>query len=268
MASPVSDPVVPSSRPQPPLPSGDGDGHGHGHRRQVVIGILALVALIAVVVVAAFALKSDPTARSERVLLVGDSITDQSRTGFTGALPSEDTVDIQAVPGRKFAEMLPFATQAAQFRPEQVVINLGSNDVLLGEADATTDPAMDAMFGLFAGTPCVTVVTVNEHFAFGYDQGSARAPDQRPDPHGGGGPRVVGRGLEQDGRGLRRRRGPAGEDHGRLRPPVRDRQDHAHRCRARQREPVPGASGRSGRAEPRLLGCPAYSKHSAEEADA
>jgi hypothetical protein len=167
MASPVSDPVVPSSRPQPSPSLHDGSG---SHRRSVIIGVLTLVVLIAAVVGAAFALKSDGTERPERVLMVGDSITDQSRSGFIGALPSDDSVDIEAVPGRRFAEMLPFATRAAQSRPDEVVVNLGSNDVLLGETDASTNQAMDSMFGLFTTTPCVTLVTVNEHFVFGSDQ--------------------------------------------------------------------------------------------------
>src|SRR5689334_13412468 len=98
MASSVSDPVIPSSVPQPP-PVGGGSG---SHRRQVVIGVVVLAVLIAGLVGAAFALRSAPTARPERVLFVGDSITDQSRSGLARSLPSEDTVDIEAVPGRRF----------------------------------------------------------------------------------------------------------------------------------------------------------------------
>ena len=50
------------------------------------------------------------------------------------------------------------------------MINLGSNDVLLGESDDVTNQSMATMFDAFASSPCVTVVTVNEHFVFGKDQ--------------------------------------------------------------------------------------------------
>ena len=115
-------------------------------------------------------MKPEATGPQERVLFVGDSITDQARSALAGSLPAEDTLDIEAVPGRKFEEMLPFAKQAAEARPAQVVVNLGSNDVLLGEDDAVTSHAMTEMFDLFTGVRCVHVVTVNEGFVFGKDQ--------------------------------------------------------------------------------------------------
>ena len=131
---------------------------------------MALVILVGLFVTVAFVLKPGTTKQQERVLFVGDSITDQARSALAVSLPPEDTLDIEAVPGRKFQEMLPFAKQAAQAHPAQVVVNLGSNDVLLGEDDAVTNPAMTEMFDLFTGIPCVHVVTVNEGFVFGKDQ--------------------------------------------------------------------------------------------------
>jgi hypothetical protein len=170
MVSPSSDPPRSIERPpvDPPVPP----DLPASHRSSIAGGLIALVVLVGLFVAIAFALKPGTTGPHERVLFVGDSITDQARSALTRDLPADDTLDIEAVPGRKFDEMLPFARQAAQAHPNQVVINLGSNDVLLGEDDAVTTRAMTEMSSLFVGTPCVHVVTVNESFAFGKDQGA------------------------------------------------------------------------------------------------
>jgi hypothetical protein len=176
MAMSVSDPPAapPSSAEAEPAiePIEPGDPPHLSHRSSIIAGLAALVVLLFLLVTAAFALKSDGTPHPKRVLFVGDSITDQARSVLPTSFPSDDTVDVQAVPGRKFAEMLPFALQAAASKPDEVVINLGSNDVLLGETPAVTEPAMASMFDAFANTPCVTLVTVNQHFIFGSDQGA------------------------------------------------------------------------------------------------
>src|SRR5262249_50804336 len=115
MAMSVSDPPVapPSPAEAEPgdLPDAAPDAHDAphpSHRSSIIAGVAALVILLFLLVTAAFALKSDGTPHPQRVLFVGDSITDQARSSLPASFPSDDTVDIQAVPGRKFAEMLPF----------------------------------------------------------------------------------------------------------------------------------------------------------------
>jgi hypothetical protein len=170
MATSVSDG---STEALPPPGAGTDPANGdepRSHRGSIVAGLVALVALLAIVVGGAVVLRPDGSAHQQRIAFIGDSITDQARPMITSTFPSEDAIDIEAVPGRKFAEMLPFAVQASQADPDEAVINLGSNDVLLGESDSVTFPAMDGVFDAFASTPCVTVVTVNQHFIFGSDQ--------------------------------------------------------------------------------------------------
>src|SRR5262249_31820189 len=145
----------PTTEP-PPDDATPADGSPRSHRGSIVAGLVALVVLLVVVVTVAFALRPDGSAHQQRIAFIGDSITDQARPLLPGAFPADDAIDIEAVPGRKFAEMEPFAVQAAQANPDEAVINLGSNDVLLGERDDVTFPAMDAVFDAFASTPCVT----------------------------------------------------------------------------------------------------------------
>jgi lysophospholipase L1-like esterase len=159
----------PTTEPAPADAAAPADGP-RSHRGSIIAGLVALVVLLIAVVAVAFALRPDGSAHQQRLAFIGDSITDQARPALTGAFPADDAIDIEAVPGRKFSEMLPFAVQAAQANPDEAVINLGSNDVLLGESDSVTFPAMDAMYDAFATTPCVTLVTVNQHFIFGSDQ--------------------------------------------------------------------------------------------------
>jgi hypothetical protein len=171
MATPVSD--EPTTGPPDDSPGATGVRESRSHRGSIVAGLVALVVLLIVVVATAVVLRPDgATAHQQRIAFIGDSITDQARTVITSTFPSDDAIDIEAVPGRKFAEMLPFAVQAAQVDPDEAVINLGSNDVLLGENDSVTFPAMDSVFAAFANTPCVTLVTVNQHFIFNSDQGA------------------------------------------------------------------------------------------------
>jgi len=135
------------------------------------MGLLALLVLAGFLAVTSVAFRSSRAIPPQRIALIGDSITDQARDVYQTELPPAYTLDIEAVPGRRFVDMLPLAREAAAARPNQVVIDLGSNDVLLDEPDESTDQAMGTMLDLYATAPCVHVVTVNEGFVFAPTQG-------------------------------------------------------------------------------------------------
>lgn len=111
-----------------------------------------------------------PRRTAPPIALLGDSITDQARTELTEAL-APSAVDIRAIPGKKVHEMLGAASDVAQEKPDRVVINLGSNDVLLDERPDVTLAALHDLAGRFAGKACVHLVTVNESFFLLFPEG-------------------------------------------------------------------------------------------------
>ena len=120
MAISVSDEPVapwrePAGRPahdEPATARASNRDEPRSHRTSIIAGVAALVVLAGLLVLAGLALTSDASGSQQHVVFVGDSITDQARSALVAALPADDTVDVQAVPGRRFDEMLPFALQA------------------------------------------------------------------------------------------------------------------------------------------------------------
>lgn len=99
-----------------------------------------------------------------RVVLIGDSIVDGSRPALEAALADRYQVDTWAEPGHTFQELLPAATAVAAQRPDHVVINLGTNDVLLQRPLDETRTALRQMVDAFPPSTCVHLVTVSESF--------------------------------------------------------------------------------------------------------
>jgi lysophospholipase L1-like esterase len=142
-------------------------GSDHAGSAPTVVAFGALLTLVVLAAWAAVALQparaSTSGCRGAGVAVIGDSIFDQARAEITAALAPRQ-VDIEAVAGRTFAEQLPAARQAAARRPAQVVINLGSNDVLLGAPYDVTVAALHDMVAAFPTSTCLHLVTVNETF--------------------------------------------------------------------------------------------------------
>jgi hypothetical protein len=73
--------------------------------------------------------------------------------------------------GYRIEQMEPYAVEAAAAEPEQVIINLGSNDVLLGWSLDRSVEAYTRLLDYFDDARCVHVVTVNEKFFSMTDSG-------------------------------------------------------------------------------------------------
>jgi hypothetical protein len=144
-------------------------------RRWVTSAVVAVLALIGAAGVAWYSHVPVP------IVFVGDSITDQARPLIESRFGVPDA-SVQAVGGKKIDDMMVAAQALAATDPAQVVIDLGTNDVLADEPAAPNGDALTQMIGLFPSAECVHLVTINEHMlspTFGNVGPAAAALDQQ-----------------------------------------------------------------------------------------
>jgi lysophospholipase L1-like esterase len=97
-------------------------------------------------------------------VLVGDSITDQTRDTFDDELGDQWRLRVEAVPGLRIAEMQGALEAAVAEGPDAVVVNLGTNDVLAeGPLAEGAVADLTAALDVAAEVPCGYAVTINEH---------------------------------------------------------------------------------------------------------
>ncbi|NLA34698.1 MAG: SGNH/GDSL hydrolase family protein [Actinobacteria bacterium] len=97
------------------------------------------------------------------VTLLGDSITSLASLDVTERLRDFDSVKDNAVWGIRVDEQIPTAEEIADRRPDQVVLNLGTNDVVQGRDSAAIIEDYGTVLDLLDDISCVHVVTLNEH---------------------------------------------------------------------------------------------------------
>ena len=127
---------------------------------------VAIVALVLVVAVlsAVVGLRALGVGRHRpAVALIGDSITANLESTARHQLGDEYALAVDGRPGFLADQQLPVVVNTARFPFDQVVINLGTNDVMnsdhdLDETTATLGQITDAV----AGIGCVHLVTVSE----------------------------------------------------------------------------------------------------------
>ena len=117
----------------------------------VVIGLLVVGAIVYVLV-----RRSQP----EKVAVLGDSITVLTEPDLQ-TISHRYRLSIGAVSGATAQDMLRAAQLLSVAHPRQVVLNLGTNNVLHGEAPPTTLAAIDQIIKLFDSATCIHLVTVN-----------------------------------------------------------------------------------------------------------
>ncbi len=108
---------------------------------------------------------------TDDVVLVGDSITEQAEPVFHEVLDAKYHVRIRGRGGYRVEEMEPYAIELATTKPEQVVINLGTNDVLQGFPIDKSAQAFSRMIDEFGSARCLHVVTVNQNLLNENDPG-------------------------------------------------------------------------------------------------
>lgn len=123
---------------------------------------LLVVVVLAVLVVGGVAIMRATRGSTDRVVLLGDSITvafmDRGQDAPVGGHPSE----VKAIAGKRVAELLPAAEEAAAGRPAAVVVNLGTNDLVQGRSAPEVLADLDRVTDVVDDQACVHVVTVNE----------------------------------------------------------------------------------------------------------
>lgn len=97
------------------------------------------------------------------VAVVGDSITVLDESGLREQLGGSYDVGITGEYGATVAEVLTGVGTAAERSPEQVIINLGTNDVLKDLPVEDSMAALREMVGRFDDARCVHLVNINEH---------------------------------------------------------------------------------------------------------
>jgi lysophospholipase L1-like esterase len=124
---------------------------------------LVLAAFGALVLLGVVIISSAGGRDGDSVALIGDSITDWNDGPLTDALGEPYSLSIAATAGAQVAELMGRATQLAATTPDQVIINLGTNDMTAGRSADDTIADIDAMIRLFPQAECVHVVTINTH---------------------------------------------------------------------------------------------------------
>ena len=109
------------------------------------------------------------------VLLVGDSITAISERLVTDELHGDYRVLTSGAPKRRADERVHDLPLLVATKPDAVVVNLGTNDVIQHTDLAATAKAIEKIGGAFPTERCVILVTVNQNM---YSASDARlGPD-------------------------------------------------------------------------------------------
>ena len=101
--------------------------------------------------------------RGQQVLVVGDSITRLLADDFANRDGGRFDFTVRAADGATSVDMLPYVFEVGDVPFGQVVIDLGTNDVVQDVDHAATITTIEEMIGLFPTAECIHVVTVNEH---------------------------------------------------------------------------------------------------------
>jgi hypothetical protein len=102
--------------------------------------------------------------------VVGDSITLQVVEEVRQQSDDDWRLDIRPMPGATIGEMLEDLDGVARRNPEQVIVNLGTNNVLRAVPPAASAAELEAMFATRGDVPCVHVVTVHDYI-FSWEEG-------------------------------------------------------------------------------------------------
>jgi hypothetical protein len=145
-----------------------GERTGLSPRLLLVLAVLGAALLMVVVVVL----------RQERqpVVLIGDSITANLAAAARSALHDSYSVELDGRPGYRVDQLVESAQNASRFPFRQVVVNLGTNDVMTPDQDlAASLGAMAQIIASFPEVDCIHVVTVNEQMVSDEVDAGARA---------------------------------------------------------------------------------------------
>jgi lysophospholipase L1-like esterase len=117
--------------------------------------------LLALLVAGPFAMACSN--KGDSVAVIGDSITALDQSAMNEQLGGTYELVVTGNFGKTVAEVMPEAKVLAQRSYDQVIINLGTNDVLQALPVDTSMAALREMIGLFDSASCIHLVDINEH---------------------------------------------------------------------------------------------------------
>lgn len=97
-----------------------------------------------------------------RVVLLGDSLTVLTFDQMSRVADGDFTLELNATSGKRIDENLDAAELLAATNPPQVIINLGSNDILQRRDVNLVMADLETMIDQFADVSCLHLVTINE----------------------------------------------------------------------------------------------------------
>jgi lysophospholipase L1-like esterase len=123
----------------------------------------AAVGLAVVFVLAVLSLLPGPDRSGDSVVVLGDSITEFGQDHLEDVLGEDYELTVDGVFGARTGDRIESAAAVGATRPDQVVVNLGTNDVVVGTPLDKVRDDFDRMLGLMDSVECVHVVTVGEN---------------------------------------------------------------------------------------------------------
>jgi lysophospholipase L1-like esterase len=133
------------------------------NRRLAVVVVGVVVALVAIAAIADAATSNE----GDKVLILGDSITAITGKDLAKDLEPAYDVTLRAKFGATVQEMMPYAKEVAPQKPDQVVIDLGSNDALGQKPIQETSQQLHELVGLFPDAECIELVNINTKMRHG-----------------------------------------------------------------------------------------------------
>lgn len=122
-------------------------------------------ALTLALATAALALPSCGLFGGNSIVLLGDSLTVLVHERFAADTDGTYDVKMSATWGLRIDEELDVAARVAADDPDQVVVNLGTNNVLQRYDSVASAEDLDTLVGQLSDVRCVHIVTVNEHIS-------------------------------------------------------------------------------------------------------
>lgn len=125
--------------------------------RRLLVLLVGLALLLA-----GITLDRATTRDGDTVAAIGDSIMLWGEPEMRTTVGAYTKLTVRAQGGRRIDEMLPAARELAASSPIQVLINLGTNDILQRIPLEESVRNLTAMVDLFDSAECIHLVTVNE----------------------------------------------------------------------------------------------------------
>jgi hypothetical protein len=132
----------------------------------VVLGVGVLIVVIAVLAIRiAYGATADET--KPRVLVLGDSITDHGQRELRDTIGPLYALSVEGQDNYRADELVPAAQRWATRDFQQVIINLGTNDVVQGWPVPKTTETLEQLVSFFPRAQCIHLTTINTDLDLG-----------------------------------------------------------------------------------------------------